>query len=145
MWTSAGSSGIARKASGAPGSTQHRHARFKHGPSALASALNFCGSILITVGPALRDLAVRRQMAWPIRVVPGSGREPNGSLLATPGSKGLAGRGTWLEIECEFQARVHLGHQARRDLANTLGKVVLVKRDQLRHDGRRVLWQPGNP
>ena len=33
------------------------NARFPLGPSALAFALNRCGSILNTKGPALRDLA----------------------------------------------------------------------------------------
>jgi hypothetical protein len=35
------------------------NARFPLGPSALAFALNLCGSILNTTGPALRDLAWR--------------------------------------------------------------------------------------
>ncbi len=35
------------------------NARFPRGPSALAFALNTGGSILVTTGPALRDLAVR--------------------------------------------------------------------------------------
>ncbi len=33
------------------------NARFKHGPSEVAFALNWCGSILVSTGPALRDLA----------------------------------------------------------------------------------------
>ena len=56
----------------------------------------------------------------------------------------IGSEGTWLEIECETQARIHPGHQTRRDLANTLGKVVLVQGDHLRHDGCRVLWQTSN-
>jgi len=35
------------------------NARFPLGPSDLAFALNLCGSILNTTGPALRDLAGR--------------------------------------------------------------------------------------
>ena len=35
------------------------NARFPHGPSALAFALSLLGSILNTMGPALRDLAGR--------------------------------------------------------------------------------------
>jgi hypothetical protein len=38
-----------------------RNARFPRGPSEGAFALDLCGSILNTTGPALRDLAVR----WP--------------------------------------------------------------------------------
>ncbi len=37
------------------------NARFPHGPSALAFALTWSGSILITTGPALRNLAGREQ------------------------------------------------------------------------------------
>lgn len=37
----------------------HRNARFPLGPSEVAFALNLCGSILNTTGPALRDLAGR--------------------------------------------------------------------------------------
>ncbi len=37
------------------------NARFPLGPSALAFALNPCGSILVTTGPTLRDLAGRGQ------------------------------------------------------------------------------------
>ncbi len=40
------------------------NARFPHGPSALAFALSACGSILVTTGPALRDLAVQRFLRW---------------------------------------------------------------------------------
>jgi hypothetical protein len=42
-----------------PDSVVRRNARFPHGPSALAFALNSCGSILNTTGPALRGLAGR--------------------------------------------------------------------------------------
>ena len=35
------------------------NARFPHGPSGFAFALILCGSILVTTGPALRDLAGR--------------------------------------------------------------------------------------
>ena len=37
------------------------NARFPLGPSGLAFALNSCGSILNTTGPALRDLTGREQ------------------------------------------------------------------------------------
>ena len=58
-----------------------RNARFKHGPSGLAFALNPWGSILNTTGPALRDLAVRE--ANRTRILPaehGSDLEPIGPL-----------------------------------------------------------------
>jgi hypothetical protein len=41
------------------GSVFLRNAQFPLGPSGLAFALNSCGSILNTTGPALRDLAGR--------------------------------------------------------------------------------------
>ena len=37
------------------------NARFPLGPSAVAFALKLCGSILVSTGPALRDLAGRQK------------------------------------------------------------------------------------
>jgi hypothetical protein len=58
------------------------------------------------------------------------------NLQVTGNAGGTKKKADWtqLQIECDSQARINLGHQTRRDLSNTLGQIVLVQGDYLRDD-----------
>ena len=80
-----------------------------------------------------------------MKQAPGSGREPNGSLPETPGEPRKAGNEAQLQIECDPQTRINLGHQTWRDLTNTLGQIVLIQGDHLRNEGCGIFRQTGDP